>query len=165
MTKAIRLPSASSAPTKSFERTEEGITLLTSSVCEPCQVFSFGDYMPSAEPAPHRHVSIGGLVSKWAVHPLRRDAMEKARRWLADELHGGDAITLRTLRLRKGLSQQQLANAIGTSQPHIARIEGGADNLNIDTCRRIGRVLEVDMNSLDHALRQQQKINKAKSSS
>jgi len=91
--------------------------------------------------------------------------MEDARRWLADEFHGDDGITLRTLRMRKGLSQLQLATAIGTSQPHIARIEGGADNLNIDTCRRIASVLEVDMNSLDQALRQQQKITEAKSRS
>ncbi len=32
----------------------------------------------------------------------------------------GKPVTLRTLRLRKGLSQAQLAEAIGTQQPHIA---------------------------------------------
>ncbi|MBN8714275.1 MAG: helix-turn-helix transcriptional regulator [Xanthomonadales bacterium] len=165
MTKAIRLPSASSMPTKSFERTGDGVTLLTSSVSEPCQVFSFGDYLSPAEVAPRRHVAIADLVSKWDANPTRRAAMEDARRWLADEFHGDDGITLRTLRMRKGLSQLQLATAIGTSQPHIARIEGGADNLNIDTCRRIASVLEVDMNSLDQALRQQQKITEAKSRS
>ncbi|HUV96142.1 MAG TPA: helix-turn-helix transcriptional regulator [Acidobacteriaceae bacterium] len=162
MTKAIRSPSASSVPTKSFERVGDGVTLLTSSVSERCQVFSFGDYLSPAEIAPSRHVAITDLVSKWDANPARRAAMEEARRWLADEFHGDDGVTLRTLRMRKGLSQQQLASAIGTSQPHIARIEGGADNLNIDTCRRIASVLEVDMNSLDQALRQQQKVAEAK---
>jgi transcriptional regulator with XRE-family HTH domain len=62
------------------------------------------------------------------------------------------------LRLRKGWSQTQLANELGTSQPHIARIERGTENVTIETCRRLCRVLGIDMNRLDAALRRQEAL-------
>ncbi len=162
MTQATRLPNASSTLTRSFERTGEGVALNPSSVPEPCKVFAFGDYLAPAAETPVRHVAIGDLVARWEARPDRKAAIARARGWVADALHADDGVTVRTLRMRKGLSQQQLAEAIGTSQPHIARIERGMDNLNIDTCRRLVRVLEVDMNTLDGALLQQQKNNDKK---
>ncbi len=71
---------------------------------------------------------------------------------VADTVLAGQPVTLRTLRLRKGLSQAQLAEAIGTQQPHIARIENGHSDLRLDTCRRIAQVLGIDLNTLDQAL-------------
>lgn len=152
MTHAIRSTNESSGLTRSFERTGEGVVLKTSSAAEPCKVFRFGDYLTPEAPTPARHSSISGLVARWEQDPERKDAIARARGWAADELHGDDGETLRSLRLRKGLSQQRLADLVGTSQPHIARIEGGADNLNIDTCRRLARALGIDLNTLDAAL-------------
>jgi ribosome-binding protein aMBF1 (putative translation factor) len=120
-------------------------------------VYSFGDYLPT-DAIPNRHLAVDDLIAAWERDPVRRVAMEHARRWVADEFHAEEGVTLRTLRLRKGLSQQQLANALGTSQSHVARIEGGANGLNIDTCRRLARTLEVDLNSLDQALQNQERV-------
>lgn len=163
MTHAIRFPNASSEPIRSFERVDSGVALKTSSTPELCKVFSFGDYLVPMAQAPVRHAGISELVAKWEEVPDRRAAIARARAWVADTLHAGDGVTVRTLRMRKGLSQQQLAAVIGTSQPHIARIERGVDNLNIDTCRRLARALDVDLNALDAALLQQQKNNDGKS--
>jgi len=163
MTHAIRSPNASSEPIKSFERVDSGVALKTSSAPEPCKVFSFGDYLAPMAQAPARHVGISQLVAKWEGSLDRRAAIARARGWVADTFHAEDGVTVRTLRMRKGLSQQQLAALVGTSQPYIARLEGGADNLNIDTCRRLAHALNVDLNALDAALLQQQKNNNDKS--
>jgi transcriptional regulator with XRE-family HTH domain len=85
-----------------------------------------------------------------------REEMVDARRWVADTLLSGKPVTMRTLRLRKGLSQAQLAEAIGTQQPHVARIECGHADLRLDTCRRIAAVLGVDLNTLDQALQSEE---------
>lgn len=163
MTQAIHLPNASSTLTKSFERTGEGVALNPCSVPKPCKVFSFGDYLAPMAQVPARHVGISDLVAKWVGSPDRRAAIARARAWVADTFHADDGVTVRSLRLKKGLSQQQLAAMVGTSQPYIARLEGGADNLNIDTCRRLAHALDVDLNALNAALLQQQKNNDEKS--
>lgn len=156
MTNAIRSTNESSGPTRSFEHIGEGVSLKTSSAKEPCKVFMFGDYAATETSTPVRHTAIGDLVAKWEEAPDRRAAIARARVWAADAFHADEGETLRTLRMKKGLSQQQLAELVGTSQPHIARIEGGADNLALDTCRRLSQALGVDLNSLNAALLSQQ---------
>src|SRR5699024_5476341 len=141
-----------------------GVVRQADSSPEPCQIFQFGEYVEPAAAAPEAHTSIGDLVAQWNANPARRKAMQDARRWVADPFHDEDGDTLRTLRLQKGLSQQQLASIIGTSQSHIARIEGGADSLNIDTCRRLSKALGIDLNTLDQALLQQKAHSTAKTS-
>lgn len=165
MTSRTQSLSESSMRTSSFsELGTEEIARQADSTLEPCQVFQFGEYVEPVANAPDKHTSIGDLVAQWDADPARRKVMQAARHWAAREFHGADGGTLRTLRLQKGLSQQQLASTIGTSQPHIARIEGGADNLNIDTCRRIARALGIDLNTIDQALLQQQELNAIKAS-
>lgn len=51
--------------------------------------------------------------------------------------------TLITARLAAGLTQQQLAEAIGTSQPAIARLEGGQALPNTRTMLRLARALNL----------------------
>lgn len=161
MTQAIRSPNESLEPTKRFERTEVGVALKTSSAPEPCKVFSFGDYCAPVAQAPAKHVAISDLIAAWEAVPSRREALARARSWVADTFHSADGVTVRTLRMSRGFSQQRLAALVGTSQSHIARIEGGADQLNIDTCRRLAHALEVDLNTLDAALLRQQRISEA----
>jgi transcriptional regulator with XRE-family HTH domain len=81
-----------------------------------------------------------------------REELLDARRWVADTVLAGKPVTMRTLRLRRGLSQAQLAEAIGTQQPHVARIERGQADPQLGTCRRIAHALGVDLNTLDQAL-------------
>ncbi len=102
------------------------------------------------------------IAKTWVKDDSRRKAIEEARQWVGNTFHGEDGDTVRTLRLRKGWSQTQLAEAIGTSQSHVARIERGDQNLAIQTCRRLSDVLGIDMNTLDLALRQQEKLALAK---
>jgi transcriptional regulator with XRE-family HTH domain len=47
------------------------------------------------------------------------------------------------LRLKRGWSQKQLAGELGTSQPHVARIEAGTEDLRLSTIVKLAGVLGV----------------------
>jgi ribosome-binding protein aMBF1 (putative translation factor) len=155
---------ASSTPTKTYEKlvVGTGITTEATSVESPCVVFRIEDHFPPKIEAPAHHKTIDQLVDKWSKDEKRREALEQARHWVANKFHGEDGDTVRTLRLKKGWSQVQLAAELSTSQPHVARIERGTENLSIDTCRRLCAVLEIDMNTLNDALRRQEALIKTK---
>jgi len=149
----------SSLPTKTFEGFVRPVGVVeATTVAQPCVVFRLEDYTSTRIDAPPRHKSVGDLVNKWSKDDKRRAALEQARVWFADSFHGEESITVRALRLRKGWSQSQLADELGTSQPHVARIERGTENVTIDTCRRLSKALGVDMNTLDTALRRQEEL-------
>lgn len=61
-----------------------------------------------------------------------------ARRDLASALHEDSPPTLAALRLAKGLSQTDLAQASGMAQPHISRLENGhVDNPDARTIEQL----------------------------
>ncbi len=166
-TQTIRSLDAYSAPTTSsdaFIGLEEAARA-PSSAPQKAEIIQLVDYWNRDEQVPARHKPIESLVEKWSADPGRRVALEDARRWLADAFYTAGGDTVRTLRLRKGLSQATLAATIGTSQPHIARIERGTENLMMDTCRRLAAALGIDMNTLDLALRRQESLTRPSESS
>lgn len=155
-------PNVSSEPMKTFEisppETARGVTTTRSNF----KLYMFEAYTQTDNETPAKHTAIGDLITQWSQDEKRRNAIEDARRWIADEYHSEDGDTVRTLRLRKGWSQAKLAEEIGTSQPHIARIERGTENLQIDTCRRLSAALDIDMNTLNAALRRQEDTTRQK---
>jgi transcriptional regulator with XRE-family HTH domain len=48
-------------------------------------------------------------------------------------------------RMDKGLSQEQLAELVGTSHSQISRIESGRHRTNLDTLSRIAHALDMRM--------------------
>lgn len=73
------------------------------------------------------------------------EARARLAEHVADE-HGSRS--LKALRLSRGLSQADLAEAAGTNQPHIARIESGATGINFATAMRISRALSISSDEL-----------------
>jgi DNA-binding XRE family transcriptional regulator len=78
----------------------------------------------------------------------------KARRpQSAERQHGYDragrairlATELRALREKKGLSQRQLAELVGTTQSAIARLEGGRISPSLPTLDRIAAALGAEV--------------------
>jgi transcriptional regulator with XRE-family HTH domain len=55
---------------------------------------------------------------------------------------------LRTLRLRRALTQQQLAEKAGVSRPTIARLEAGLDDPYPTTVRKLADALGVEPDAL-----------------
>ena len=98
------------------------------------------------------------------VRQFDADEVSEGRKWVKENLYADDGQTVRTMRMERGWSQEQLAQSIGTVQPHVSRMESGRDNLMIDTCRKLCNAFDIDMNTLDAALRRQEELNQAKSS-
>lgn len=48
------------------------------------------------------------------------------------------------LRIQRGMTQQQLAQALGVKQPRIAQIESADANLQIDTLDRLAAVFGIE---------------------
>ncbi len=91
------------------------------------------------------------MVGSAERNSVRRALIENARRKIVEQMPAETA-GLAALRLKKGWSQQRLAQEIRTSQPHIARIEGGQDIL-MDTARRLAEALGVTLLEIDAAVR------------
>lgn len=102
-------------------------------------------------PIPEGFEDIDAAVAQLERDPDRRSALARARQRLGARLRG-QAGGLAQLRLLRGLSQKQLAEAIGTSQPHIARIENGRDNVLLATANELARALEVQLDEINEAL-------------
>lgn len=161
MTKITRLADGSLTPTTRFDAIVAQTYSPTSSAPR-CQVYSFEDYVKPPPGAPPGYTAIDDLLTEWEREPEDRAGLEEARRWVADAFYGEDGATVRTLRLRKGWSQARLAEALATSQSHVARIERGTENLTIETCRKLTRALGIDLNTLDRALKHQEDIVRAR---
>ena len=55
------------------------------------------------------------------------------------------AYEIRALREKKGLSQRQLAELVGTTQSAIARLEGGRISPSLPTLDRIANALDAEL--------------------
>lgn len=155
--------SASSARTTPFEITVQPETTVETSSHTACQVFTIAAYADPLPQTPANHTSIGELVEQWGADDQMHTALEKGRRWVADSFYGEDGDTVRTLRLNAGWTQSRLAAMLGTSQSHVARIERGTENLTIETCRKLAKALNVDLNTLDQALKRQELVVRSRS--
>ncbi|HZS90203.1 MAG TPA: helix-turn-helix transcriptional regulator [Chloroflexota bacterium] len=100
--------------------------------------------MPNARDQQEPISPIGAAVAdddkRWAArdpaYRARREALAPYREiaWL-----------LIKYRMDHGLTQQQLAERVGTSYSQISRIESGRQKTNLDTLLRIARALDLKM--------------------
>lgn len=113
----------------------------------PGLVFSFE--MPSPKSAMARkHNKFADLVSKLEASPASAATLADARKTIAETYCKDAPVTLKTLRLKAGLSQQGLAQAVRTSQPHIANIENGKQNIMFETAGLLSKALGVSLDEL-----------------
>jgi len=102
-------------------------------------------------PQPDGCVSIADHISAREKNPAKRAALEAARQELAGVLYG-DKATIAALRMKKGWSQQRLADEMGTSQPQVARIESGRLDPQLSTLRKLSAALGCGMQEIIQAL-------------
>lgn len=100
-------------------------------------------------------VSLESVISDFESDLEMAAAMQQARRELVYSLYGGEQETLATLRLAVGLSQAKLAKMVGTSQPHIARIECGRADPGTEMIAKLATALAVSEQRAFTAIRQQ----------
>lgn len=74
--------------------------------------------------------------------------MQQARMLLAEEIDELVPDSLAKLRLRRGMSQTQLAQILKTSQSHIAKIESGTVKLYWQTATKLADALDISLDRL-----------------
>lgn len=90
------------------------------------------------------------IVRNYESNPDRRKSLAAARAWLAKQ--ETKEKSLRSLRLRKGLSQSALAAETGMTQAHIARLESGRVDAQVSTVMRLALALQVKPTTLFQVL-------------
>lgn len=95
-----------------------------------------------------KHNDFDALMAELESDPANAAELTAASAWVADTFYAGEGDTLRTARLRKGLSQTQLAALLSTSQPQVAKIESGKVDLQLSTLTKLAAALAVDANTL-----------------
>ncbi len=113
----------------------------------------YASFEPQEIAAPKGYIGISDLISELEKDDKSRAAISKSRKWVADTFYDKSS-TLAALRLRKGLSQASLAEKIGTSQSHYARIESGKDDPRFSTIEKIAGGLEVDLIAVVNAVKE-----------
>lgn len=63
-------------------------------------------------------------------------------RWVTELLPSSVGVLIRDARKQRGLTQQELADLLGTSQSAVGRIESGGQNLSLEMINRIASALE-----------------------
>jgi len=71
----------------------------------------------------------------------KAELLKNARMELSERLSDTGAFPLSKLRLSKGLSQSQVAEKMGVSQAHVAKVENGDGNVRVDTIEKFADAL------------------------
>lgn len=104
--------------------------------------------------------SVNDLIKEFSAQDHFAEHLATSRKELVSKFYGDDGDTIKTRRLKNGWSQQELAEKLGTSQSHLARIENkGSSQLWLSTCRKLCEVLSVDMNTLNEMLERQEQLS------
>ena len=103
-------------------------------------------------PVPAGYTPIEEILARSEADPRRAAALQRARQRLGERLEQADPVTLASLRLRRGLSQEALARAIGNSQPSYSKIEAGKTDVQFSTFEKLVNALGVSRDELASAL-------------
>ncbi|GGX99049.1 helix-turn-helix domain-containing protein [Pseudoduganella dura] len=108
--------------------------------------------MAAAAPSHSIHgTSISAIVAEREKDPRKAAAYARARQKLAGRLADGEA-SLVQLRLASGMSQSQLANAMGKKQPYVARLETGSNDVQLSTIESLAKALGVPVSTVFAAI-------------
>jgi DNA-binding XRE family transcriptional regulator len=108
------------------------------------------DPHPPTLPAGFREVN--ERIAQLEQREDRKAKLAEARQKVANAFYASQT-SLAAMRLKKGLSQAALAQLVGTSQSHIARMEKGDDDIRLSTARRLAEALGTDLETVAKSLR------------
>jgi ribosome-binding protein aMBF1 (putative translation factor) len=111
-------------------------------------------WQDQTEKPPRGYKRVQDIVARNEANPERRALIERGRRQIAKDFYTDERSPLAKLRLSKGWSQARLANEIGTTQSHVARMEAGQDLL-LSTVARLASALDVEKGKLASILLEQ----------
>lgn len=85
-----------------------------------------------------------------AKHGLE-EQMKDARTWVAEEFYAPEAPNLAYLRLRCGLTQEQLAVKLGIPQSSVSRLERGLETPSLERAKKMADALGVTLDAYFNA--------------
>lgn len=132
-----------------------GIAPLSSSPRDNLSIVTVGPLIPM----PPRHADIDTVVARAEQDPRRKAALARARKRLADSSYKGSKQAIAAIRLKRGWSQSDLSVAMGTSQPHVARIESGED-VRISTVLNLATALQITAVEAFNAITNRMRLRK-----
>lgn len=95
------------------------------------------------------------LIQRREKHdPVFRERMAAARGRAARAMFASRPDSIAAARLQAGFSQAKLAEAIGTSQSHIAKIEAGKVQIQFSTATQLADALHISLDSLRRLIEQ-----------
>ena len=103
-------------------------------------------------PLPSGFMLLDTFLEHFEADEAIQEHLPQARVDLASEMEASGVITLRLLRLRKGMSQKDLAVVLGTSQAAVSQYESRERKPGEEALRALSSALEVDFNTLMDAL-------------
>ena len=92
------------------------------------------------------------FLDEFEADPVIQDRLPAARVSVGEFFNSMEGVTLRSLRLGRGLSQKQLSEVIGSSQAAVSEMENRTRKPGEETIRQLARALDVDFNTLMEAL-------------
>lgn len=128
-----------------------GLTRTVTVASAPIPLFIIDTFVDHG-PIPEGFRDISKLISEREQNPAKKEALERARKRLAHRVESISKPTLSTLRLRKGMSQEALAQAIGNSQSGYSRIESGKAQPAFETMQKLVETLNVSWDELASAI-------------
>lgn len=114
----------------------------------------YGEFSTRPLPLPDTK-TLASIISGYETDPIKAEYLAKARKKYAEDYYANEPKTLTSLRLAAGISQAQLAIKVGTSQPHIARIERGQNDPGTEMIARIASALNKNGTQIFSAIRNQ----------
>jgi len=100
---------------------------------------------------------IDELIAEFETTESGRTAISEGRQWVAETFYKEPSLA--QLRLRKGLSQEQLAKLVKTTQPQIAKLESGnTADPRISTVTRLAEALGATVEEVSIAVANQQRL-------
>ena len=112
----------------------------------------------AASPSPIANTTdIDDLIKEFEQDAEMAKAISNARKKLAADLYS-KSVSFSSLRLAAGLSQDQLAAKVKTSQSHIAKIEAGKNDPSTDVIQRLAVALNKAPESVFNAVLEQRKM-------
>jgi DNA-binding XRE family transcriptional regulator len=91
---------------------------------------------------PVKTVSLDDVFAELMQDSEMAGMLAEANKEIAETYYKGEQ-SLRAMRLQKGLTQGQLADAIGTSQPQITRLENGDSDFRSATVCKLAEFFQV----------------------
>ncbi|MFD3301948.1 helix-turn-helix domain-containing protein [Aquipseudomonas alcaligenes] len=146
MTPTIQLPNASLESTTTFARdifktVAQGVSTNTASAQATAEVH-FLSTVAKAK-VPDSYSSIDEFVAELSCEEDFAQKLSNARQEISTRFIG-----LKARRLNLGLSQQDVATMIGTSQPHVARLEKNPGTMMFDTAMKLCGALQISLEEL-----------------